>query len=338
MYDAIASCRSRSLAFLRCSVSGFHDASSISSHTLPSDLTSKQIQAGGKMRRDLIHSSYFFVYSAVACLSSLLVAASSPNPSSYASVRALDQFGNSVQLKHAREAARRHGSLVVAASGGKDNNVVVVSLGNRPMLHSITLPTLEDDDSSCSLALCCTGVKGDANWLVHEVHLQVAKIWERYNHHPSSPAIAHLVARLLGSFGGEDVDQEWQSSIPRESADWARPLGIQTMIASTKEPSILMLEPSGSVLQTKSKKNGISWCTMGKDSDSFQEKLDRLELDESEGSDALQDKLVQLLLESLSKNDDIEVMVETLTNSGIARSLLRYKNGKLISSRAFYTS
>jgi 20S proteasome alpha/beta subunit len=266
-----------------------------------------------------------------------VTASSSGSPSSYTSVRALDQFGNSVQLKHAREAADRHGRLVVAAAGN-DNTVVVVSLGNRPMVHSITLPTRDnnDEDDSHHLALCCTGVKGDANWLIAQVQEHVARIWERYNHHPYSPAIAHLVARLLGSFGGEDVDQEWQSSIRRESVEWARPFGIQTMILSTQDPFILMVEPSGRVLATTTKrkkdKKTSSWCAMGKESDVVQEKLSRTELGD-DGASQLQEKLAQQLLETVvSRNDITEVMVEILTAVGIERTLLQYKNGEQISS------
>jgi 20S proteasome alpha/beta subunit len=290
----------------------------------------------------------------------------------------LDQFGHSIQLKHAREAAHRHGRLIVAAAcqnknkNGEDTDtgtggtVVVVSMGNRPMVHSITLPMTssseDNNDNSNSgsggtgmLALCCTGVKGDVNWLVMQVQQHVAKIWERYNHHPisSSSSMAHFVARLLGSFNGEDADQEWQSSLRRsESSDqdsWARPLGIQTLLLSTKEdPYILMIEPSGRVLTTKKKNNEDAsswWCAvaMGKDSDAVNEKLQRntKEIVDLKSLDVsqLQEKLVALLLDtsvssssSSRKNDTIEFMVEILTSSGIERRVLKFQNGKEVAS------
>jgi 20S proteasome alpha/beta subunit len=310
-----------------------------------------------------------------------VVAASSTSPSSttaaassYTSVRALDQFGHSIQLKHAREAAHRHGRLVVAAAcqnkkkNGEPTNggtVVVVSLGNRPMVHSITLPMTSSSDNSNNnnsgmLALCCTGVKGDVNWLVMQVQQHVAKIWERYNHHPiSASSMAHFVARLLGSFNGEDADQEWQSSLRRSSSEssdtndsWARPLGIQTLLLSTKEdPYILMIEPSGRVLTTKQKKSNEDaasssswWCAaMGKDSDAVNAKVqrNRKEIVDLDSLDAcqLKEKLVQLLLDTTSvsssssrKNDIIEFMVEILTSSGIERRVIQYQNGKEVAS------
>jgi hypothetical protein len=288
--------------------------------------------------------------------SGLLVAASSTNnPSSYTSVRALDQFGHSIQLKHARESAHRHGRLVVAASSVNNKNmnndtstIVVVSVGNRPMVQSLTLPTtLEVDGASHhQLALCCTGVKGDANWLLMQVKQHISKVWERYNQQNMPPgAMAHVISRLLGSFEGEDWDQEWQSSLRRESSDtWARPLGIQTMIVSTQHPNLLLVEPSGRVLTTTTKKgqsSSFSFGAMGKDSSALQERLNRctnLDLDSGDDdtttdvAEVLKETLIQALLETLSRNDTIELMVETMTAQGIERTLVHYKNGKEISS------
>lgn len=270
-----------------------------------------------------------------------MTASSSGNsPSSYTSVRALDKFGNSVQLKHAREAAQKHGRLVIAASNAKNDAVVVVSLGNRPVVHSITLPTLESDhhpdDDRHFLAMCCTGVKGDANWLIYQVQQHVAQIWERYNYHPRGPSIAHFVARLLGSFGGEDINKEWQPSIRREKIEWARPFGVQTMILSTQHPCILLVEPSGRVMATTTKKKGEGtfWCAMGKESGLVQERFGRTELEDEGTVSNLQEKLVQQLLETASttRNSITEVMVEVLTVVGIERMLLQYKNGEQISS------
>jgi 20S proteasome alpha/beta subunit len=315
----------------------------------------------------------------VAASSSPSSSSTTSSTSSYTSVRALDQSGHSIQLKHAREAAHRHGRLVVAAAcqndknkyngedtstaaGGTGGTVVVVSLGNRPMVHSITLPMTSSDSSSGGgmLALCCTGVKGDVNWLVMQVQQHVAKIWERYNHHPiSSSSMAHFVARLLGSFNGDDADIEWQSGLRRSSGEssdqkdssWARPLGIQTLLLSTMEdPYILMIEPSGRVLTTKKKKKGNDdassswWCAaMGKDSDAVNAKLQQknskeifVDLDSLDASQ-LQEKLLALLLDtsdvsSSRKNDTIEFMVEILTQTGIERRVLKFRNGKEVAS------
>jgi 20S proteasome alpha/beta subunit len=274
---------------------------------------------------------------------------SSSSSTSYTSVRALDQFGNSIQLQHAGEAPRRYGRLVLSAASA--NTVVVVSLGsssssNKPMVHSITMPNTDDDskqpDNNRFLAMSCTGVKGDANWLIQKVQEQVANIWERYDHgSPRSDAMAYFISRLLGSFNGYDLDREWQSSLQRQPEKWARPLGTQTMVLSTEAPHILMIEPSGTVLSTKvDGESDLSFAAMGKDSDIVMEHFWRLKLlegnESSKTMDAsqLKEMLIKLLLEQLettsSADGDVEIMVETIESTWIERSVLRYKNGEEI--------
>jgi len=256
----------------------------------------------------------------------------------YVSVRALDQFGNSVQLQHAREAAERHGRLVVAASA--DAAVVIVSVGNKPAVQSVTLPKLPGvADSGQVLAVCCTGIKGDAMWLVQQVQQYVTMVWERYNHHPPAPeAMAHFISRLLGSFQG-DPEGEWTSSLERESHDWARPLGLQTMILSSAEPHILSMEPSGSVRSATPLPDNapISFCAMGKDSTWVEEQVlrsSRRRLKRRKwpsSSVELEEFLISLVLQS--RNEEVELVVEKLSAAGIERRLLVYKGGKQVSSK-----
>ena len=209
------------------------------------------------------------------------------------------------------------------------------------MVQAVTLPILSCDNvdgqggSKGSLSMCCTGVKGDANWLILKVQQQAAKIWERYNHGvPSSGSIAHYVSRLLGSFNGEDLDREWQASVKRdqeEEESWARPLGVQTMILSTTgSPNILMIEPSGRVFSTKVG-DDLWFSSMGKNSDVVMEHYNRLKLDDEKSLDAsqLQKVLVDLVLDIEGNRDGIELLVEVLDHTGIQRSVLQYdKNGK----------
>ncbi|VEU44989.1 unnamed protein product [Pseudo-nitzschia multistriata] len=245
--------------------------------------------------------------------------------SSYVSVRALDNYGNAVQLSHAKEAAQRYGRSVVVAvvdivhdqnnnSTGKQPEIsranehkehqtesveefhsssflMVISLGNSPILHPIQLP-LESDPTSL-LAICFTGVKGDANWLLQQIQKYAADVWERYGTTVMSvPAVSHVVARLLGRFAAQPEDREWQSSLglpgKHDSDDdhqssWSRPLGVQTMILSTgvqdvQKPKLLIVEPSGRVLNplARSASGCVSLAAMGKESDKIQARLSRL--------------------------------------------------------------
>ena len=230
---------------------------------------------------------------------------------------------------------------------------MVVSIGDRPVVHSLVLPVLESDGNSNEhvLAMCCSGIKGDANWLLSQVQRYVTSVWDRYNFAQlTSPALSHYISSQMGSFQSYKVDNEWQSGIGRENdVDWARPLGIQTMILSLqdKDPNILIVEPSGRVMVTgdmKSIKSTTSrqwhYACIGKDSDKIQQRLGQKE-DQfvSETKDSSVSKIVegmiQLMLENSPKHEVTEFMVELVTRGkGIARNMSTYKNGKEVSSKA----
>jgi 20S proteasome alpha/beta subunit len=284
-------------------------------------------------------------------------AASSSNngPQSYISVRALDQFGHSVQLKHAREAAHRHGRLVVVGQS-VNNETVVVSMGRTPMVHLVSLTSIGSRQESGAgttskfdvVALCCTGVKGDASWMIQEVQSHCATVWDRYNHHLDAPSVAHVISRLLGSFGGEDVDLEWQSSVGRTKSEWSRPLGIQTMILSQSGP-ILLVEPSGRVLTTpkvgktssvtstssRNRRNidRLQIGAMGKESHLVPEHLRRME-DPPEKMDSikLREFLLELVMDLAPANVPVDLLVEVLSTKGVERTSIRVENGKKMTS------
>lgn len=287
--------------------------------------------------------------------------------SSYTSMRALDKFGNSVQLKHAREAATRHGRLVVAArchhpssssddASGGDAPVVVVSVGNRPMVRSMTLPLgaeqqtskkrNNDDQGSNNnvgmVAMCCTGIKSDADWLIRHMQEYAANVWERYDHHPlGTSALAHSVSRLLGSYQAEDLEEEWQSTIGRRKnknsqddleSSLSRPLGVQTCLLSTSagrdEPNMLLVEPTGRIFKAETTES-FSFLTMGKQSEVLNQRLLRSSLKEPADLEQL---LMREILETLSpsRNEVTELLVEIIgTSSGIETKILMCKNGQV---------
>jgi len=323
---------------------------------------------------------------AIISLSLLLLAIattalSSNGETSYVSVRALDHYGNAVQLSHAKEAARRYGRPVVVAlvqAQGTDTNnktstdtttpatatatndettspssfLVVVSLGTSPILHPVNLPLPEETEKNSLLAMCFTGVKGDANWLLQQVQKHSANVWERYGVATlSAPSIAHVVARLLGRFAGQPEKKEWQSSLGlpgrHEEEDdrqnsWSRPLGVQTMILSLDKnsnsnaspnqqlpPGLLIVEPSGRILNpsAKSKSGRVSLGAMGRGSDKLQERLARLFKGEdamykssSDTKDISPPSSWQELPPTFEKCQDelIRILLEEITNTNSA--------------------
>ncbi|KAL3934647.1 MAG: hypothetical protein SGARI_003299 [Bacillariaceae sp.] len=195
--------------------------------------------------------------------------------------------------------------------------------------------------------MCCTGIKGDANWLIRQIQKFSASVWERYNlPQMSTPSIAHVVARLMGRFAGYSEKDEWSTTIglpgsqerdddeENRSASWARPMGIQTMILSTAPsstvPSLLQIDPSGRILTplAKSSSGHVSVAAMGRDSDKIQRRLmnlfersgenNRASWDERPPSiEECQESLQKILLEetNVKGSGKESVAVETFSSS-----------------------
>jgi len=294
---------------------------------------------------------------------------------SYVSVRALDSYGNAIQLGHAKEAAQRYGRSVVVAvvevydeeknstekikssrrpgeeeEQGKpptsSSFLMVVSFGNSPVLHPVQLPIeAKDSGSSSMLAMCFTGVKGDANWLLQQMQKYAADVWERYDMSAmSAPIVAHVVARLLGRFAAQPEKQEWHSSLglpgkqerddDRQSS-WSRPLGVQTMVLSLSshsskyvsqkrllEPGLLIVEPSGVILNpaARSKSGRVSLGAMGQESDKMQSRLLRLLRGKSQDETSVGDSSSSSAWEDLPPTHDrcqdalIRILLEETKN------------------------
>jgi len=272
-------------------------------------------------------------------------------------MRALDQFGNSVQVKHAREAAIRHGRLVVAAKSNNDSSstqgeIVVVSVGDRTLVHSLALPLSlpltaenEDDNNSGMVAICCTGIKSDADWLIRHIQSYIADVWCRYDHHTmSTTAMAHWIARLLVSYEQNDLDEEWQSAtqkrtIKRASASLSRPLGVQTLFLSSRNesgPQLLLVEPTGRVLTADTSKD-LSFLAIGKQSDAIKVQLLRSVMEDSASVEQFLVKEILGIL-SPSRNEITRLIVETLRQDlSIERKLIICKNKKVQSSTLLST-
>lgn len=203
----------------------------------------------------------------------------STSTSTYQAMRALDKYGSSVQLKHAREAAVRRGRLVLAAaftvpatstvgssttqitpqntnlkSAATEEVVIqVISLGKERMVHSLTLPVVPSVSSRARpcqgpvVAMCCAGIKGDALWLMERMQSFVAQVWERYNYHPLSlPALAHSMSRWITT---SVLDQQSQTSSSAIDMEWQSVIGEQKSAKSRQydpiEDSMSFTRPLG---------------------------------------------------------------------------------------------
>jgi 20S proteasome alpha/beta subunit len=324
---------------------------------------------------------------AALMLSLPLSFSSSASSSDFLTVRSLDNYGNSVQVSHALEAAKRHGRPVIAAIIGntscidgdhdKGSFIIAISLGTTPILHSIQLPLRPHQNNhgaqkmplrSSFIGMCCTGLKGDSNWLIEEVQKHSAAIWERYDMAAglSTASMAHVVARLKGLYAAQPYKREWQSVLglpgtydddrqeEKEKYRWDRPFGVQTMILSCQESSppssgLLLLEPSGRILVPTAQNSFVSIAAIGRDSDKVEARLLKLFLDSRKRGDrsswapsleTCRNTLIRILLEeanlssktSGSGRRELEniVVVEIFSTitGKLERELYRYANAK----------
>ena len=307
---------------------------------------------------------FFFLLCSISSAS-----ASSSSSDSYASVRALDGFGNSKQVEYAQQAASAGGRLVLVAAATQDDEssstIVVVSMGTMPLVHRISLhPNTDHHETDGMLALCGVGFQGDLAWLVHQLRTYCKTIWERYDSPTVSvSSIAHVVSHLMSRFQGYPVQDElWNPLLQDSSSDeqeWARPLGLDVLLLSTTRSNNAMLrvDPSGSIASvpsvsvTSNNHQRISYVALGtKHSEQIQEQLktsltttqnnnddDDSTITNESPSSLLQEQLIQVLLleaqqSNHHKNQVVPVMVETLQGSQIQQQVLYFQNGKQILS------
>jgi len=192
-----------------------------------------------------------------------------PMMSDYESVRALDEYGNAVQIQHAQAAADQRGRLVLALRRPKnkknDDRAVVwilspaapkaahhrisslsatqqrllqpVSSPEPPtVLRSTTLTTSNNQQHS-AVYLCCTGVQADATWLLQAVRRYATGLAERYgSHQPRS--VAYAVAHYQSQFwNNSNGDECWTTTLlaqgrQQQQPSWGRPLGVRSLVVT----------------------------------------------------------------------------------------------------------
>jgi hypothetical protein len=156
--------------------------------------------------------------------------ASNTDVSPYLSIRALDGYGEAIQLKHAARAADR-GRLVLGLVRPQDECIWIVSPRKTHHRHhrchdkrsllaqavtSVIPLTVEDDDDASSkirspaVYVVFSGVKGDAEWVLRELREYAKFVAERYAEYAPSD-MAGTVSDLVRSF--------WQYGEPNENGN-----------------------------------------------------------------------------------------------------------------------
>ena len=280
--------------------------------------------------------------------------------SSYVSVRALDRYGHSEQLQNALKAANLQGTLVVAARDPSRNSTIVLSLLEAPkktgkilkdptMLHLLNNnPAFIQSSTSTpiSTALICTGLKGDARWLISNVRKYSHRVWERYNQFLDTPGAALAVSKFTRKFWGYDEKSEWQPGLLDQQSrsedesreyQWGRPLGVVTMIISSSLPYIFVVDPSGVVQRYTAFATGKRSRDVlerlpeviddNASEPSNSEQKEGLNSSEEHHHDGLKERLIYLMQDLFgSTNKEMDILIEELSAQGVNRTLIPLGN------------
>lgn len=190
--------------------------------------------------------------------------------SPYESVRALDEFGNAKQLEYATKAAQERSSLVLILENPAEQEIWIVSVPQRgrsphhrtstPLVHQLSMPSW-GTKAPGSTFLVCTGLQGDARWLLHHLRRYTNLLWEHSAQAtpPHPVALAQAVSDLMRLFWNHPpniaIASPYLRSVveaARQDTAWARPLGLQVAILSCAENEplrVYQIDPLGNIVE-----------------------------------------------------------------------------------------
>ena len=253
--------------------------------------------------------------------------AESSASSHYQSAVALDQFGNSVQLRNARECSLRHGLPIIAAQITEPPSIIICSL--HPNISEVDGRTLQQqrhrrlvhilacDDLDCPetiTALVCSGLKADAVFLRSLLREKSRCLWERYDIIPSPFQMADACSQVFLSFFKYNRQKEVNDetgpldSYDDKSLDMSRPFGLHALVLGTDRssvPNILSVDPSGS------QRRHDNFVAIGRESKEANKKMK-----EMWRNDMTLDEIKELcttILNEFKQNEDDVVCVEILS-------------------------
>ncbi len=174
--------------------------------------------------------------------------------SSYRSQTALDSFGGSPQINHARLASKLHSMPTIVTSAG--STLITVTLEKRqPGIVPNNKCNIIGQSEDCKLATISSGLAGDAAFINKLLRTDVMHTWERYDCIPDCARVAHTASRIFLAFMGYDdeirdgtVDVLMDGNGERISI--GRPLAVNLVIAKLMKDEfveLLVVEPSGVV-------------------------------------------------------------------------------------------
>ena len=282
------------------------------------------------------------------------------------SVRALNEFGHADVLQHAEAAATTQGSSVIILQRHDDTVVLQVPRAapaphqrhssSASMVQQVSMPT---NDGTSAAYLICSGLAGDARWLVQRLRQYTSRGWLTADTATLSAAsLAKATSNLLQLFWGHPIGLAVASPTLRpllqqqsdDDVTWGRPLGLQVALIcldnssdATTKTLVYVLNPAGNIVCTNDfsskKRKGIQiLACLGHKQDAVRQALEqRLVIadknaeptttttDEDDNNKWLQDHVVPAIAQGLGLSvsallQSRTVQVQTLSSSLSLRS------------------
>ena len=274
-------------------------------------------------------------------------AAAATTNTGYVPVTALDEYGQSSQLRNALKASKKHGKLILAAKANDHSGIVVCSTavrvrckdcnndfvegggGGGDSLIQVIAAATGDDSGTSDTALCacsctalvCSGLRADAVLLIQLLRDYTRRVWDYYDIVADAGRVAEALAEILLSCMNYDTNDTLVDGAGPVIADnefsMSRPFGVSSFVLGTRStaanPStanLISVDPSG--VQEEWVANA-----MGRSSDKAQKLLEKrwsAEMTLEEVQDICVSIVRQLQIEEGGDAvSDTSIVCETLT-------------------------
>jgi len=231
----------------------------------------------------LLLTIFFLVFTTFTTTTIMVSASTTSDGGLYHSVRELDKYGNSVQLRNAAECSNRYGSLVIAAiacpssssnNDDKEEETGIVICTLRPYRPGIKPKKLieeecvytiadndishDDDSNTILLAFIGSGLQPDSTLLLNLLRSYARRWWDRYDDIPSLDVMADVTRAVKLGFMSYDTSKEISSlgvgtaiesdDDDEEESKMSRPFGVTSLlfgVQSNGKMKIKSVHPNG---------------------------------------------------------------------------------------------
>ena len=215
--------------------------------------------------------TFFISDEQVVCANKSSSAAAVGTTDTYVPVAALDEYGQSSQLRNAMLASSKHGKLILAAKANDNSGIVVCSTftyndyedvdlekDHRHRLIQVIALDQSSSNDACT-ALVCSGLRADAVLLIRLLRDYARRVWDYYDVLANAGRVAEAMVEILSSCMNHDDSDTLVDGAGPVIADkdfsMARPFGVSSFVIGTNRKgaastqsatcTLVSVDPSG---------------------------------------------------------------------------------------------